>query len=190
MSSASTSERICGSLTCLEPASLLGPLVSVVQVVQVPQVQIIEEIVEGPVTLSAQGAQTSPKVWELLLLVVCLFSETVDRVEGWSPLPAESGPLVRVTTLVVDVPPVVVNSICSCDPLRRSSARRGPRNVGNCVNTIHPAPEIHEHIYVTRRPQRLRNIVHNLKHTFTYAEHNVTNCMSGTTHTDAFIAQY
>ena len=84
---------------------------SVVQVVQVPQVQIIEEIVEVRVILSAQGAQPSPKVWELLLLVVCLFAETVDRVEGWSPLPAESVPLVRVTTPVVDVPPVVVEEV-------------------------------------------------------------------------------
>ena len=38
--------------------------------------------------------------------------------------------------------------------------------------------------------QRLRNNVHNLKHTFTYIETTVTNCMSGTTHTDAFTAQY
>ena len=73
--------------------------------------QIIEEIVEVPVILSAQGAQTSPKLWELLLLVVCLFAETVDRAEGWSPLLAESVPLVRVTTLVVDVPPVVVEEV-------------------------------------------------------------------------------
>ena len=100
ISSASTSERICGILTCFEPASLL--------VVQVPQVQIIEEIVEVRVILSAQGAQTSHKVWELLLLVVCLFAETVDRVEGWSPLPAESVPL---ATPVVDVPPVVVEEV-------------------------------------------------------------------------------
>ena len=38
--------------------------------------------------------------------------------------------------------------------------------------------------------QRLRNIVHNLKHTFTYIETTVTNCMNDTTHTDEFTKQH
>ena len=55
------------------------------------------------------------------------------------------------------------------------------------VNTIHPAPEIHELFFDTKR---LRNIVHNLKHILTYIETTVTNCVDGTTHTDEFTAQH
>ena len=32
--------------------------------------------------------------------------------------------------------------------------------------------------------KRLRNIVHNFKHTFTYIETTVTNCVNDMTHTD------
>ena len=55
------------------------------------------------------------------------------------------------------------------------------------VNTIHPAPEIHELFFGT---QRLRNIVHNFKHTFTYIETTVTNCVNDMTHTDEMTAQH
>ena len=54
------------------------------------------------------------------------------------------------------------------------------------VNTIHLAPEIHEHFMI----QRLRNIVYIFMHNLNNLETTVTNCMSGTTHTDAFNAQY
>ena len=56
-----------------------------------------------------------------------------------------------------------------------------------CVNTIHPEPEIHGHIYDTKR---LRNIVHNLKHILTYIETTVTNSVNNTTHIDEFTAQH
>ena len=55
------------------------------------------------------------------------------------------------------------------------------------VNTIHPEPENHEHIYVT---ERLRNNVYNFKHILTYIEHNVTNHVNGTTHTDELTVQH
>ena len=58
------------------------------------------------------------------------------------------------------------------------------------VNTIHPEPEIHEHIYVTKRLQRLRNIVHIYKHILNNAERNVTNCVNDATHTDEMTAQH
>ena len=57
-----------------------------------------------------------------------------------------------------------------------------------CVNTIHPEPEIHEHIYVTKR---LRNNVHDYEHILTYIETNVTNNhVNGTTHTDELTVQH
>ena len=52
------------------------------------------------------------------------------------------------------------------------------------VNTIHLKPEIHEHIYVTKRLQRLRNNVYNFMHILNNIETNVTNNVNGTTHTD------
>ena len=56
-----------------------------------------------------------------------------------------------------------------------------------CVNTIHPAPDIHEHFMIYNR---LRNIVHNLKHIFTYIETTVTNYMNAMTHTDVTTAHH
>ena len=58
--------------------------------------------------------------------------------------------------------------------------------INTFVNTIHPAPEIHEHFMI----QRLRNIVHNLKHTFTYIETTVPNCVNAMTHTDVITAHH
>ena len=55
------------------------------------------------------------------------------------------------------------------------------------VNTIHPEPEIHEHIYVTKR---LRNNVYNSKHILNNAERNVNNCVNDTTHTDELTVQH
>ena len=55
------------------------------------------------------------------------------------------------------------------------------------VNTIHPQPEIHEHIYMI---QRLRNIVHDFMHIPNNIETNVTNNANNTTHTDEFTAQH
>ena len=55
------------------------------------------------------------------------------------------------------------------------------------VSTIHPEPEIHEHIYDTKR---LRNIVHNFMHILNNAERNVTNHVNGTTHTDEMTVQH
>ena len=58
------------------------------------------------------------------------------------------------------------------------------------VNTIHPEPEIHEHIYVTKRLQRLRNIVHDSKHILNNIETNVTNNANDVTHTDELTVQH
>ena len=55
------------------------------------------------------------------------------------------------------------------------------------VNTIHPAPDIHEHFMIYNR---LRNTAFFFMHNLDNPETTVTNCMSGTTHTDAFTAQY
>ena len=55
------------------------------------------------------------------------------------------------------------------------------------VNTIHPEPEIHEHIYMTKR---LRNNVHDYKHILTYIETTVNNCVNNTTHTDEMTVQH
>ena len=55
------------------------------------------------------------------------------------------------------------------------------------VKTIYPAPEIHEHFMIHKR---LRNIVHNLKHTFTYIETTVTNYVNAMTHTDVITAHH
>ena len=55
------------------------------------------------------------------------------------------------------------------------------------VNTIHPEPEIHEHIYVTKR---LRNIVHDYKHILNNVECNVTNCVNDATHADEMTVQH
>ena len=55
------------------------------------------------------------------------------------------------------------------------------------VNTVHPEPEIHEHIYVTKR---LRNNVYNFMHNLNNAERNVTNCVNDVTHTDEMTAQH
>ena len=55
------------------------------------------------------------------------------------------------------------------------------------VNTIHPEPEIHEHIYVTKR---LRNNVHDYKHILTYIETNVNNCVNDATHADELTVQH
>ena len=55
------------------------------------------------------------------------------------------------------------------------------------VNTIHPEPEIHEHIYMTKR---LRNNVYNFMHIPNDAERNVTNNANGTTHTDEMTVQH
>ena len=56
-----------------------------------------------------------------------------------------------------------------------------------CKYNTYPEPEIHEHIYVTKR---LRNNVHDYKHILTYIETTVTNCVNDTTHTDDFTAQH
>ena len=50
------------------------------------------------------------------------------------------------------------------------------------VNTIHPAPEIHEH--------GLRNNVYNFMHILNNSERNVNNNVNGTTHTDEMTAQH
>ena len=55
------------------------------------------------------------------------------------------------------------------------------------VNTIHPEPEIHEHIYVTKR---LRNNVHDYRHILTYIETNVTNNVNTATHADELTVQH
>ena len=55
------------------------------------------------------------------------------------------------------------------------------------MNTIHPEPEIHEHIYVTKR---LRNNVHDYKHILTYIETNVTNNVNNATHADELTVQH
>ena len=54
------------------------------------------------------------------------------------------------------------------------------------VNTIHPEPEIHEQIYMTR----LRNNVYNLKHILNNAERNVNNCVNDAMHVDAHKMQH
>ena len=58
---------------------------------------------------------------------------------------------------------------------------------GQAVNTIYPEPEIHEHIYVTKR---LRNNVQDCKHILTDIETNVTNNVNNTTHTDELTVQH
>ena len=55
------------------------------------------------------------------------------------------------------------------------------------VNTIPPEPEIHEHIYMTKR---LRNNVYNLKHILNNAERNVNNCVNDATHVDLHKLQH
>ena len=55
------------------------------------------------------------------------------------------------------------------------------------VNTIHPAPEIHEHICVTKR---LRNIVHDYKYILTFIERIVNNYVNGATHADKRTLQH
>ena len=93
--------------------------------------------------------------------------------------------------------PAVAEAATDCRPKREERAqdgwlflelcgtgRRDPDGV--VVNTIHPEPEIHEHIYMTKR---LRNIVYNCMHIFNNAEHNVNNCVNGTTHTDEMTVQ-
>ena len=55
------------------------------------------------------------------------------------------------------------------------------------VNTIHPEPEIHEHIYVTKR---LRNNVHDYMHILTYIETTVTNYVNNATHADELTVQH
>ena len=55
------------------------------------------------------------------------------------------------------------------------------------VNTIHPAPEIHE---LFCDAERLRNGVYNFMHIPNNAERTVTNCVNDTTHTDEFTAQH
>ena len=51
-----------------------------------------------------------------------------------------------------------------------------------CVNTIHPEPEIHEQINVTKR---LRNNVYNSEHILNNAERNVNNYVNDAMHVDA-----
>ena len=58
------------------------------------------------------------------------------------------------------------------------------------VNTIHPEPEIHENIYVTKRLQRLRNNVYNFMHILNNAERNVTNDANDATHADEMTVQH
>ena len=53
---------------------------------------------------------------------------------------------------------------------------------GQDVNTIHPEPEIHEQIYMTKR---LRNNVYNYKHILTYIERTVNNTVNDAMHVDA-----
>ena len=55
------------------------------------------------------------------------------------------------------------------------------------VNTIHPEPEIHEQIYMTKR---LRNIVHVYKHILNNAERNVNNNVNDATHADKRTLQH
>ena len=55
------------------------------------------------------------------------------------------------------------------------------------VNTIHPAPDIHEHFVIQKATE---HCVYIFMHNLNNPETTVTNCMSGTTHTDAFTAQY
>ena len=50
------------------------------------------------------------------------------------------------------------------------------------VNTIHPEPEIHEQINVTKR---LRNNVYNSEHILNNAERNVNNYVNDAMHVDA-----
>ena len=49
------------------------------------------------------------------------------------------------------------------------------------VNTTHPEPEIHEHVY---RTTRLRNNVYNFMHILNNAERNVTKNVNNAAHTD------
>ena len=49
------------------------------------------------------------------------------------------------------------------------------------VNGIHPAPDIHEHFTIYNR---LRNTAYIFTLNLNNLERTVTNCMSGTTHTD------
>ena len=55
------------------------------------------------------------------------------------------------------------------------------------VNTIHLAPDIHEHFMIYNR---LRNTAYIFMHNLNNPETTVTNCMSGTTHTDVITAQF
>ena len=58
------------------------------------------------------------------------------------------------------------------------------------VNTIHPQPEIHEHIHMTKDYKRLRNNVYNFMHIPNNIETTVNNCVNNTTHIDEFTAQH
>ena len=55
------------------------------------------------------------------------------------------------------------------------------------VNTIHPEPEIHEQIYMTKG---LRNTVHDYKHILTFIERIVNNCVNDATHADELTMQH
>ena len=68
-----------------------------------------------------------------------------------------------------------------------NTAWGNPMPSTDSVNTIHPEPEIHEHIFMI---QRLRNIVYNFMHNLNNAERNVTNCVNDMTHTDEMTAQH
>ena len=100
---------------------------------QVPQVQISEEIVEVPVILSAQGAQASQSLGTTPSRRVSFCG---DRGQGRGMV--TSACRICSSGARDDARGRCASccggggSICSCDPLRRSSARRGPRNVGYC----------------------------------------------------------
>ena len=85
----------------------------------------------------------------------------------------------------------VLFSICHSIVSFRPSPQRSLFSVSPLVpavwNTIHPEPEIHEHIYVTKR---LRNNVHDYKHILTYIETNVTNNVNNATHADELTVQH
>ena len=56
-----------------------------------------------------------------------------------------------------------------------------------CANTMHTAPDIHEHFMIYNR---LRNIVYNFMHNLDNPEATVTNYVNALTHTDVITAHH
>ena len=135
-------------------ADFVEPPMRVVQIVQVPQVQTIDEIVGIPELLTVQGTQTSVSLGAAPARHVD-FAEMVKVVEFEPLLPAGSAPPLRVTTPVVDVPPVVVELIhtvpvvgfvapAALAPVVETCEAPTPvvdRNAAPVVEYIAPAPQ-------------------------------------------------